>query len=774
MVGQTIGHYKITEKLGEGGMGVVYKAEDTRLGRAVALKFLPEESCQHLQALERFQREARAASALNHPNICTVYDIDESAGRPFIVMELLEGQTLAHRIGGRPLSIKALLDLAIEIAGALDAAHAKGVVHRDIKPSNIFITNSSQAKIMDFGLAKLAAGRRKAPEPAEGSALPTTTISNERLTCPGAALGTVAYMSPEQARGEELDGRTDLFSFGVVLYEMATGVLPFKGATTAVVFEAILGKTPISATRLNRELPPELERILTKAMEKDREARYQSAKDLLVDLRRLKRDTDSVHEAADTASAPAVPRASFAGRRELRRWVFVALAVLLLGCVIVGVATRYRQRVASVPAAAAGKPSVAVLPFLNLSADPANQYFSDGMTEEIISKLSRIEGLAIASRTSVARFKGTQEDIKQIGRELGVRYLLEGSVRKEGNHVRTTAQLIDASTGFHLWAEDFDRDLSDVFTVQEETALKIAGALNLRLSPQERQAIQRRYTDNAQAYDAYLRGRALVEFWDNAEKLEAARRYFEQALESDPNYPLALVGLARVEGMYYRNLDANPARLQRSRELAQRALALDAGLSEAHVAIGAVYGYNYDYLRAAGEFREAIRLEPDNAYAWDMLAWALAYQQPPQGQAAEAAGRESVRLQPNLAGAHFHLGRALRVQGRYEEAIAAYNHALELDPSLLAVHFGLGETYLAQGDYSRALAELRSAQPNTLVEFQISAVLAAQGKREEGLAMLEKALAGGYRDFAAIDANPYLASLRSEPRFQQLMREYRK
>jgi non-specific serine/threonine protein kinase len=581
-------------------------------------------------------------------------------------------------------------------------------------------------------------------------------------------------MSPEQVRAEEVDARSDLFSFGLVLYEMATGHRAFSGDSPGTIFEAILNRAPIPPLRINPELPPELEHIINKALEKDREERYQSASDLRADLKRLKHETESARSAGVSPGAAAIHEL------PLRRWwPAVATGATLVAAVAVLIALNVaglRDRLLSKPAPVAKmeRPSVGVLPFQNLSADPENEYFSDGMTEEIIGKLSRIQGLEVVSRTSVARFKRTQKDIKEIGRELGVRYLLEGSVRKAGSRVRTTAQLIDTTTGFHLWAEDFDRDLRDVFAVQEETALKIAEALNLRLSPQERQAVQRRYTDNPQAYDAYLRGRALVEFWDNAEKLETARRYFEQALESDPNYPLALIGLARVEGSYYRDLDANPARLQRAEEFARRALALDAGLSEAHVAIGAVYGYGYDYTRAAEEFREAVRLEPGNAYAWDMLAWALTYQQPPQGHAAEAAARESIRLQPSLAGAHYHLGRTLLVQGRYQEAIAAFNHVAELDPSFRSQHIGLGEVYLAQGDYGRALAELRSAPGIPGVDIQTSAVYAARGEKEKALATLEKALAAGYRDFAAIDANPYLASLRSDPRFQQLVQRYRK
>jgi len=749
MAGKTISHYQILEKLGEGGMGVVYKAEDLKLKRTVALKFLPAHAVEDPEFKQRFVREAQAAASLQHPNIATVFELDEEHG--FLAMELVEGPSLKDRIRERPLKLEDALLVAAEVGAGLKVAHEHGIVHRDIKSGNILLTPEGQAKITDFGLA--------------------TLVDRSRVTKTGAALGTPGYMAPEQARGEKVDGRADLWALGVVLYEMLSGRLPFGGDSDAAIVHSILHDEAEPLTAQRAGLPIDVDRIIAKCLAKAPGERYQHIDDLLVDLRRC-----TSTDAAAGSTRGAVPEKQkwlmpsvLAGRRA-----FLATAVLLLASVIVGIGIRYRERSAPVPTTTPGKPSVAVLPFLNLSADPENQYFSDGMTEEIISKLSRIQGLAIASRTSVARFKGTQKDIKEIGRELGVRYLLEGSVRKEASRVRTTAQLIDTSTGFHLWAEDFNRDLKDVFAVQEETALKIVEALNLRLSPQERQAVQRRYTENAQAYDAYLRGRALVEFFDNPEKLQAARRYFEQALESDPNYPLALVGLSRVEGQYYRNLDATPARLQRAEQLAQRALALDAGQSEAYVAIGSVHGYRYDYTRAAEEFRKAVRLEPGNAYAWDLLAWALAYQQPPQGQAAEAAAREAIRLQPNLAGAHYHLGRTLLVQRRYQEAIAAFSHALELDPSLRAAFLGLGEVDLAQGNYGRALAELGRAPRTPLVSFQTSALFAAQGDKEEALATLEKALAGGYRDFAAIDANPHLASLRSEPRFQQLMRKYRK
>ncbi len=765
MIGKTISHYRILEKLGGGGMGVVYKAEDTKLGRVVALKFLPEELSRDRQALERFQREARAASALNHPHICTVHDIDEHAGQPFIAMEFLEGQTLKHRIAGKSMETQQVLELGMQIADALEAAHTKGIIHRDIKPANIFVTRRGQAKVLDFGLAKLAPEPQRAGEAVGISALPTAGTAEEHLTSPGVALGTVAYMSPEQVRGEELDAGTDLFSFGAVLYEMATGRQAFSGNTSGVVFHAILERAPTPPARLNPELPLELERIIGKALEKDRKLRYQGAAELRTDLARQKRDTDSARAAA---LPEAVPRAL------TRRWALAAMAALLLAGAAAGIRVWYQKRSAPASATIAAKPSVAVLPFQNLSADPENQYFSDGMTEEIITKLSRIKGLEVASRTSVARFKGTQKDVKDVGRELGVRYILEGSVRKARDRVRITAQLIDTSTGFHLWADDFNRDLKDVFAVQEETALKIAEALNLRLSPQEQLAVQHRYTQNAEAYDAYLRGRALIEYWDNPGKLEAARRYFEQALKSDPNYALALAGLCLLEGHYYRDVGSDESHLQRAEQFAHRSLAIDPQLSEAHLALGQIYGLRFDYAHAARELREAIRLEPESAYAWDQLSWALAYQQPPDAQEAEKAAREAIRLQPSLFGTYYHLGRALLLQGRYPEAIAAFEHAKELNPTSGTADFGLAQVYLAQGDYDRALALLLKQPNSSIVLFQLSSAYAGRGDKDKALEALQKALAAGYRDFAAIDASPYFSSLRSDPRFQQLIRRYRK
>ncbi|MDA2914457.1 tetratricopeptide repeat protein, partial [Acidobacteriia bacterium AH_259_A11_L15] len=405
-----------------------------------------------------------------------------------------------------------------------------------------------------------------------------------------------------------------------------------------------------------------------------------------------------------------------------------------------------------------------------------NEYFSDGMTEEIISKLSRIQELHVASRTSVMRYKGTTKDIKDIGQELGVRYILEGSVRKAGNRVRITAQLIDTSTGFHLWSDDFDGELQDVFAVQEETALSIADALNLQLNPQEQQAVQRRYTENPQAYDAYLRGRALAGYTTSPEKLEVARGYFERALQLEPDYAPALAGLARIEGLYYRNLDPNPERLRRAEQLARQTLALDPQLAEAHVALGIVYAGRYEYARAAEKFRQAVTLEPDNPYAWDMLSWALAYQQPPDAQGAEEAAREAIRLQPTFFNAYYHLGRGLLLQNRYSEAIAAFEHALELNPAHSNAHFGLAHVYLAQGNYERALAELEKmlrSRESPVVLVQFCSVYAMQGEKEKALAELEKALENGYRDFAYLDSSPYFDSLRDDPRFQQLLARYR-
>ena len=775
LIGQTISHYLMVEKIGAGGMGVVYKAKDTRLARFVALKFLPENVAQNAKALERFRREARAASALNHPGICTIYDIGEQGGRAFIAMEFIDGETLRGHIQGKPLALKEILNLGIQIAEALDAAHAEGIIHRDIKPANIFVTKRGQAKVLDFGLAKVV------PKAIANADTDPGGDSQDSDSVVGIISGTPAYMSPEQIRGDDLDPRTDIFSLGLVLYEMATGRQAFGGGTGGATIEAVLTRPPVSVRKLNRDTPPRLEEIITKALQKDRALRYQQTADLLAELRDVKENSE------------------FGRKGDMESIVRSTASSVRTSTV-----RRGGIRTERMPKSIG---SLAVLPFENVSRDPENEYLSDGIPGSLINNLASVPRLRVIAQSTVFRYKGRQVDPQAVGRELNVRAVLTGRMMQSGGSLRIGTELVDVATGTQLWSSQFDRKPGDIFAIQDEISNEISEKLRLQLTRAEKKRLIKRHTEDAEAYRLYLQGRHHWNRWTE-EGFYKAIGYFQRAVEKDPGYALAYAGLADSYVLlgwnsYLPPKDAFP----KGRTAAMSALQLDPGAGEAHAPLAAVlWLYDWQWQEAQGEFKRSLalnrsyptanhwyaefvmtmgrqveaiakmkssqELDPLSLIISVAIGWAF-YMARRYDEAIEQLLR-TVELDPHYPVTYWILGLLYRITDRHDLAITAGEKGVNLSGGSPLIRAALAHTYAISGRTNQANKVLNDlialAKHKYVAPHFFAGIHIGLGDNERAIEYLEKSFEEHSHWLIYLHIDPSMDALRGSPRFQDLLR----